>query len=305
MCYFSVDVDQLFFISHHLQIRFYLRHLKITRTDLTQYIIDYAGDSAWANTLLQSYQDVFSIFYIGIVRKDPLNRAAEDASSSSSRISNISKMSQVVYYEWVQLARPFVDENYYRQDSISQDIERNLIAIGGSQLANSAAGGFYYPWSPSSLLLDQLSPFLKYFQAQDFSSFMGSIQEQDLSGQMTPHFLGMRNFHRRIEGSDVKVAKDGCLLELVEEHRQVVKVKGRTLAALITKDVTLEALDGGKGYASNTSGPAPWLEMWLRAQATEAINIPAIATLFPTARTNLWPYTVKKTHLLIAVLFLS
>jgi hypothetical protein len=92
---------------------------------------------------------------------------------------------------------------------------------------------------------------------------------------------------------------------LIKEHEQVANVKGRTLAALITKDITLEALDGGNGYTSNTSGPAPWLEMWLRAQVTEAINIPVTATLFPTARADLWPCTLKNTRLLIAVLFLS
>ncbi|KAK5829369.1 hypothetical protein F5H01DRAFT_361247 [Linnemannia elongata] len=104
--------------------------------------------------------------------------------SPSSRIINISKLSQLVCYEWIQLARPFVDESYYRQDSISQDIKRNLIAIGGSQLATSAASGFYYPWPT------------------------------------------------------IRAAKDRCLSELIKEHEQVVKVKGWTLAALITKDVT-------------------------------------------------------------------
>ncbi|KAG0248048.1 hypothetical protein BGZ95_008246, partial [Linnemannia exigua] len=84
-----------------------------------------------------------------------------------------------------------------------------------------------------------------------------------------------------------------------------MKVLGRTLAVLVTKDITLEALDGGKGYTSNTSGPAPWLEMWLRAQATEAIKIPVSATLFPTARTDMWPCTVKHKRLLIAILYLS
>ncbi|KAK3819485.1 MAG: hypothetical protein J3R72DRAFT_423753 [Linnemannia gamsii] len=300
-------------------IRFYLRQLTITRANLTQYAIDFAGDSAWANTLLQSKaeasvnrnrkDDDLSFFYIGMTRKDPLHRADNDANlsdkSSSSRISNISKKCQVVCYEWIQLARPFVNEKSYRQDSISQDIERNLIAIGGSQLANSAAGGFYYPWSPSPLLLSQLGPLQKHLRIQNFSSLMGSIQVRDLSEQMTPHFFGMRNFYRRIEGPNVKVTNDRCLSELIEEHEQVVKVRGRTMAALITKDITLEALDGGYGYTSNTSGPGPWLEMWLRAQATEAINIPATATLFPTARTDLWPCTVEKTHLLVAVLFLS
>ncbi|OAQ25681.1 hypothetical protein K457DRAFT_22734 [Linnemannia elongata AG-77] len=156
----------------------------------------FAGDSAWANTLLQSKAEVvnkdgkdddLSTFYIGMTRKDPIHRADKNANSSgrspSSRIINISKLSQLVCYEWIQLARPFVDESYYRQDSISQDIKRNLIAIGGSQLANPAASGFYYP-------------------------------------------------------PTVRAAKDRCLLELIKEHEQVVKVKGWTLAALITKDFT-------------------------------------------------------------------
>ncbi|KAF9272603.1 hypothetical protein BGZ88_004591 [Linnemannia elongata] len=305
-------------VTSDTKIRFYLRQMMITRADLTRYARDFAGDSAWANTILQSKPEVvskdrknddLSIFYIGITRKDPLQRADKDANSSgrspSSRIINISKFSQPVSYEWIQLARPFVDESHYRQDAISQDIERNLIAIGGSQLVNSAAGGFYYPWSPSSLLLDQLGPLQKYLQAQDFSSLTGSILERDLSEQMTSHFFGMRNFHRRIGGPTVKVAKDRCLSELIKEHKQVVKVKGQTLAVLITKDITLEALDGGRGYTSNTSGPAPWLERWLRAQATDAINISVTAALFPTARTDLWPCTVEKTSLLVAVLFLS
>ncbi|KAF9272682.1 hypothetical protein BGZ88_004519, partial [Linnemannia elongata] len=156
----------------------------------------FAGDSAWANTLLQSKAEVVNkdgkdddlwTFYIGMTRKDPIHRANKNANSSdrspSSRIINISKLSQLVCYEWIQLARPFVDESYYRQDSISQDIKRNLIAIGGSQLATSAASGFYYP-------------------------------------------------------PTIRAAKDRCLSELIKEHEQVVKVKGWTLAALITKDVT-------------------------------------------------------------------
>lgn len=171
---FTFDVDHLFFFSHHSQIRFYLPQLTITRANLSQYAIDFAGDSAWANTLLQSKAEVVNkdgkdddlwTFYIGMTRKDPIHRANKNANSSgrspSSRIINISKLSQLVCYEWIQLARPFVDESYYRQDSISQDIKRNLIAIGGSQLATSAASGFYYPWSLSSLLLDQLGPLLK------------------------------------------------------------------------------------------------------------------------------------------------
>ncbi|KAF9536365.1 hypothetical protein EC957_011237 [Mortierella hygrophila] len=67
-----------------------------------------------------------------------------------------------------------------------------------------------------------------------------------------PHYFGMRNVYHRIEGYNVGVAKDRCLLGLVEEHEHVVKAKGRTLAALITKEIALE-VDGGYGYTNNNA----------------------------------------------------
>ncbi|KAG0053127.1 hypothetical protein BGZ90_006298, partial [Linnemannia elongata] len=203
-------------------IRFYLRQLTITRANLSQYAIDFAGDSAWANTLLQSKAEVvnkdgkgndLSTFYIGMPRKDPIHRADKNANSSgrspSSRIINIFKLSQLVCYEWIQLARPFVDESYYRQDSISQDIKRNLIAIDGSQLANSAAQWFLLPMSETSQI------------RSDEITFFWDAQLPLPDRRPT-----------------VRAAKVRCLSELIKEHEQVVKVKGWTLAALITKDVT-------------------------------------------------------------------
>ncbi|KAF9117511.1 hypothetical protein BGW39_002100, partial [Mortierella sp. 14UC] len=294
-------------------VRFYLRQLVVSRDKLEQYATEFDRDSLWANDILKSNpkNDHFSIFYIGMTRKSVKERADADARShtKSSRIINITsitkKNSPVACFEWHRLARPFVDEGYYRQDSLTQDLERNLIAIGGTQLANTAAGGFYYPWSPSSAFLNQLGLFEDHLQQQDWSARAALIEEQDLSGQLTTHFFQTRDFYRRIEGPNIGVAKDECLWELVEEHKRVAQVQGQTLAAFITKDITLEALDGGYGYTSTTSGPAPWLEMRLKAQTIKSFDIDSAAVIFPTARTDLWPCTANHERLLIATLFLS
>jgi hypothetical protein len=284
--------------------------LVISRDKLKEYATEFEGDSAWANNILKSNPKKrhISIFYIGMTRKSPKERADDDArpSANSSRITRITKKkTDIASFEWHRLARPFVDEAQYRQDSLTQDLERNLIAIGGIQLANVAAGGFYYPWSPSLDFLSQFDRFRKYLLKQDCSDRVKSIQEQDLSGQLTAHFFQMRNFYQRIKNSDIGVAKDECLRELVEEHKQVVQVKGRSLAALITKDITLEALDGGYSYTSATSGPAPWLEKRLRVQTATSFDIDPAVIRFPTARTDLWPCTVKSECLLTAALFFS
>ncbi|KAH7053811.1 hypothetical protein BKA57DRAFT_502258 [Linnemannia elongata] len=263
-------------------IRFYLRHLRISK-DLFQNYHDNYADKDWAKAMLDRFpvpDKEVSVFYIGFTTRSPTERATEDQKSTPpSRLGNLLNIvgQEVDTYEWVELSQPCgVTKADYRRHLVGQDIERNLIALGGPFLANSASGGFTYDWAVPENLKEELGRFQEYVQYHSHyyntASASRSSSHPATQNLLALHFQHMRNHFLRNQRPGETVATDECLKELVDAGSRPAMVKNQVISAFVTKDITLEALAGGFAYDSDTAGPAPRLEHHLRNCVAEIVK---------------------------------
>ncbi|KAF9322319.1 hypothetical protein BGZ91_004370 [Linnemannia elongata] len=263
-------------------IRFYLRHLRISK-DLFQNYHDNYADKDWAKAMLDRFpipDKEVSVFYIGFTTRSPTERATEDQKSTPpSRLGNLLNIvgQEVDTYKWVELSQPCgVTKADYRRHLVGQDIERNLIALGGPFLANSASGGFTYDWAVPEHLKEELGRFQEYVQYHSHyyntASASRSSSHPDTQNLLALHFQHMRNHFLRNQRRGETVVTDECLKELVDAGSRPVMVKNQVISAFVTKDITLEALAGGFAYDDDTAGPAPRLEHHLRKCVAEIVK---------------------------------
>lgn len=284
--------------------------------DLLQtYHNDYA-DKDWAKAILDRFplpDQKISIFYIGCTTRTPAERASEDQySTHSSRLHNLLKFvdQEVDMYEWVKLSQPCgTTKADYRRYLTGQNIERNLIALGGPFPANSASGGFTYDWAVPEHIKEELGRFQEYVQYR--SRFYHTVSSSRLSPDpamrelLTRNFQLMRDHFVKNQGPGETVATDECLKELVDAGSRPAMVKNQAISAFVTKDITIEALAGGFAY-DDAAGPAPRLEHHLRKCVAEILTAQIDdADVFPQVRTDLFPCTTRHAQHLIHLLFLS
>ncbi|KAF9536404.1 hypothetical protein EC957_011093, partial [Mortierella hygrophila] len=296
-------------------IRYYLHCLRFSQ-GLFQYYHDMYADKEWARAMLerfpQSDQEVF-VFYIGTTTRTPSERVAEDQESTpSSRLGNLLKLidQEVDTYEWVKLSQPCgTTRADYRRHLIGQDIERNLIALGGPFLANSASGGFTYDWAVPEHIMEELGPFQEYVQYRSRHYYHANSSRPSphpaMRNLLALHFRLMRDHYVRNQGPGETVATDGCLKELVDAGSRPVMVKNQVISAFVTKDITVEALAGGCAYDDGTAGPAPRLEHHLRKCVAGIVEYYIDGDVFPQVRTDLFPCSTRHMQHLVALLFLS
>ncbi|KAF9277179.1 hypothetical protein BGZ88_001313 [Linnemannia elongata] len=275
-------------------IRFYLRHLRISK-DLFQNYHDNYADKDWAKAMLDRFpvpDKEVSVFYIGFTTRSPTERATEDQKSTPpSRLGNLLNIvgQEVDTYEWVELSQPCgVTKADYRRHLVGQDIERNLIALGGPFLANSASGGFTYDWAVPVHLREELGRFQEYVQYHSHyyntASASRSSSHPATQNLLALHFQHMRNHFLRNQRPGETVATDECLKELVDAGSRPVMVKNQVISAFVTKDSTLEALAGGFAYDGDTAGPAPRLEHHLRKCVAEIVKDQIDGDVFPQSQ---------------------
>ncbi|KAF9133347.1 hypothetical protein BG015_003567 [Linnemannia schmuckeri] len=254
-----------------------------------------------------------SVFYVGITTRSPTVRAKEDqALTPSSRIGNLLRLDggRVDTYEWTALSYPCgTSEADYRRHLVRQNVGRNLVALGGPYLANSASGGFTFDWMVPEHVKNSLGGFLEYVRYRSNDFYMASASRpsshptmQDL---LVRHFRLMRDHFAKNRRPGETAATDECLEELIDGGSKPVLVRNQVVSAFLTKDITLEALAGVFAYDKETAGPAPRLEHHLRKCVGDLVSDFIDRDIFSSVRTDLFPCSTRHQEHQIALLFLS
>ncbi|KAK5816753.1 hypothetical protein F5H01DRAFT_405241 [Linnemannia elongata] len=310
-------------------VLFYLRRLRIPRVQVDRYLLRYPADKLWVEANLARFPKApsISILYVGMTCHGPYQRHLDDNQSTSpSRITTLQKLiekeltdttatstlfNNTDVFRWAKLDQQLhKGHGDARAHHIAQDIERNLIALGGPHLANSSAGGIQYPWVVSDHVHAGLSSFSTFVNRHKavysrLSQLSSAPVDSTTTTALTSHFKLMADHYRRNQVKGEKVATEKCLEELIDQGTRPARVGSWTVTALVTKDITSEALKGGYGYDSTMAGRAPQLELRLRQCTRDLVDDSIDLDVFPRARTNIFACSSRHYPILLALLFLS
>ncbi|KAF9275837.1 hypothetical protein BGZ88_002101 [Linnemannia elongata] len=215
-------------------VLFYLRRLRIPRVQVDRYLLRYPADKLWVEANLARFPEApsISIFYVGMTCHGPYQRHLDDIQSTfPSRITTLQKLiekeltdttatstlsSNTDVFRWAKLDQQLhKGHEDARAHHIAQDIEHNLIALGGPHLANSSAGGIQYPWVVSDHVhagLGSFSTFVNRHKAvySHLSQLSSAPVDSTTTTALTSHFKLMADHYRRNQVKEEKVNTTGA-----------------------------------------------------------------------------------------------
>ncbi|KAF9083932.1 hypothetical protein BGX29_002828 [Mortierella sp. GBA35] len=115
----------------------------------------------------------------------------------------------------------------------------------------------------------------------------------------------MRDHFQRAKRRGETTTNTECVDKIVEENSTVTLLGNRALSTLVTKDITIEGLNGFSGYSTPGAGPAPWFEGHLRMLSNNCLGSATTIDTFPATRTDFWVCSPLHQEVQIAALFLS